>query len=281
LSYHIMIHTMDGTSKKILITGGTSGLGLELVKHFLSAGNEVYTIGRDIKEISLNDGNFHFIKCDLANLTSLSGMISELCEQVKEFDLVINNAGVLGPSQFVETQDGFEYTFQVNFLSHLLIDEMIVRARNSVEPLLIISVTSPVYKYVKADFTFPERQNFHSFQTYSESKIYVLFIGEYLAKKYPNKNIKYFGLNPGIFSSGISRMKKKWFQRMYRIGAPFMRNPEKIADSLMTILKENKFISGKIYKGKRNSKELKYTDPQRVDNFIATCQSKIERYIVK
>jgi NAD(P)-dependent dehydrogenase (short-subunit alcohol dehydrogenase family) len=275
----MIIQTMAGTSKKILITGGTSGLGLEFVKHLLSRDNEIHVIGRDIRNISFNDRNFHFIKCDLANLRSLSGFISELCERVKDFDIIINNAGVLGPSHYVETQDGFEYTFQVNFLSHLLIDEMIVKARSSVDPLLIISVTSPVYKYVKTNFTFPAWKNFHSFHTYSESKVYILLIGEYLSKKYPDKNIKYFGLNPGIFSSGISRMKKKWFQRMYRIGAPFMRKPGKIADSLMTILAENKFINGKIYRGKRNSKELKIADRQRANNFIESCQSKIEKYI--
>jgi NAD(P)-dependent dehydrogenase (short-subunit alcohol dehydrogenase family) len=270
---------MTGTSKRILITGGTSGLGFEIVKHFLSAGNEVYAIGRDLKNLSLNDRNFHFIKCDLANLGSTFETIQDLCQRVKDFDIIINNAGALGPSQYAETEDGFEYTFQVNFLSHLLIDEMIVKDRNSADPLLIISVTSPVYKYVKTSFTFPQQQNFHSFQRYSESKVYILFIGEYLTRKYPDRNIKYFGLNPGIFSSGISRMKKKWFQRMYRIGAPFMRKPKEIADSLMTILEENKFINGKIYRGKRNPKELKYKDSQRVDSFIEACHSKIEKYL--
>jgi NAD(P)-dependent dehydrogenase (short-subunit alcohol dehydrogenase family) len=270
---------MTETSKRILVTGGTSGLGLEIVKHLLSAGHEVYTIGRDIKDILLNDNKFHFVKCDLANLGSLSETISELCKQVKEFDIVINNAGVLGPSDYMETKDGFEYTFQVNFLSHLLIDEMIVRAGNSAGSILIVSVTSPVYKYVKPDFSFPERQNFHSFQTYSESKVYVLLIGEYLAREYAEIDINYFGLNPGIFSSGISRMKKKWFRRMYRIGAPFMRKPEKIANALVTILEENKFVNGKIYRGKSNSKELKNMDQHKVDNLIAACNSKIEKYI--
>ena len=262
-----------------MITGGTSGLGLEFVKHFLSAGYEVYTIGRDLKNLSFTDRNFHFIKCDLANLNNTSETIRDLCQKVKDFDIVINNAGVLGPSHYLETRNGFEYTFQVNFLSHLLIDDMIVRDVKSADPLLIISVTSPVYKFVKPDFSFPEQHNFHSFQTYSESKAYLLYIGGYLAKKYPDRNIQYFGINPGIFSSGISRMKKKWFQWMYRTGAPFMRHPRKIAYTLMTILDENKFVNGKIYRGKRNSMELKITDQQRVDNFVEDCHSKIEKYL--
>lgn len=270
---------MTGKSKRILVTGGTSGLGLEIVKHFLSDGNEVYALGRDLKKISLNNSNFHFVRCDHADLSSLSDTISDLCKKVKKFDVVVNNAGVLGPSEFVETLDGFEYTFQINFLAHLLIDEMIVRFQNSTDPLLFVSVTSPVYLYVTPNFTFPQQQNFLSFRRYSESKLYILLIGEYLAKKYPDKNIKYFGLNPGIFSSGISRMKKKWFQRMYRIGAPFMRKPEKIAHSFMTILAGNKFINGKIYRGKRNPKELIISDQQRAYNFIEACHSKIEKYI--
>jgi NAD(P)-dependent dehydrogenase (short-subunit alcohol dehydrogenase family) len=269
---------MTGTSKNILITGGTSGLGLELVKHFMSAGYKVYALGRDLKNISLNKNRFHFIKSDLADLSQLSGTVRDLLDERIAFDVVINNAGVLGPSKYKTTKNGFEYTFQVNFLSHLLIDEMILCRKADPEPLNLVSITSPVYKYYTPCFKLISEEDFHSFRSYSESKIYLLLVGGFLAEKYPEKTLSYFSFNPGIFRSGISRMKRDWFKRMYRIGSPLMRNPSNIALRLKEIIVRNEIINGNVYKSESRYKFVNHIDKMAVDSFMERCYELIEPY---
>jgi short-subunit dehydrogenase len=276
LTDYLIILMMAGTSKSILITGGTSGLGLELVKHFLSAGYEVYTIGRDLKNISLNKNNFHFIKSDLADLSQLSVTIHDLLEKQIVFDIVINNAGVLGPSKFETTKDGLEYTFQVNYLSHLLIDAMILTRKVDSDPLILVSITSPVYRYYTPCFESRSEKNFNSFRSYSESKIYLLLIGGFLAEKYPEKTLTYFSFNPGIFRSGISRLKKSWFKKMYRIGSPLMRDPSKVALKLKEIIQQEKIINGAIYRGKNRFEMPKNIDKKAVESFMEKCYDLIE-----
>lgn len=278
LSDYLFVWIMNGTSRSILITGGTSGLGLELVKHFLSAGYEVYTIGRDLKNISLDKRKFHFIKSDLSDLSQLSGTIHDLLDKKIAFDVVINNAGVLGPSKFKTTKDGFEYTFQVNFLSHLLINELILSRRADNEPLNLVSITSPVYKYYTPGFKLISEADFHSFRSYSESKIYLLLLGGFLAEKYPEKTLNYFSFNPGIFRSGISRMKKNWFKKMYRIGSPLMRDPSNVALTLKDILLSEEIINGTVYKSENRYKFVNHIDKMAVDSFMGKCHNLIEPY---
>ena len=278
LSDQLFIWVMTVPSKSILITGGTSGLGLELVKHFLSSGYEVYTIGRDLKNISLNKNNFHFIKSDLADLSQLSVTIHDLLEQQIVFDIVINNAGVLGPSTFVTTKDGFEYTFQVNFLSHLLIDEMILSRKVDSDPLILVSITSPVYRYYTPCFESRSEKNFNSFRSYSESKIYLLLIGGFLAEKYTEKTMTYFSFNPGIFRSGISRLKTSWFKKMYRIGSPLMRDPSKVALILKEIILGGEMINGTIQRSRGSYKTLNHLDKEAAGIFMAKYYELIAFY---
>ena len=265
---------------KVLIKGGTSGLGFELVKCFLQKGFEVFATGRDPLKLFYQDERLHFIRVDFSDLADIRKSIRELLDNVGRFDKVINNAGVLSPPEFIVTGNDIEYSFQVNFLSHLLIDELIVRSKTDSDPITIVSVTSPVYKYVKPSFRLPEASSYQPFKTYAESKFYILLIGEYLLIKYPEKNLKFIGYDPGTFSSGIYRMQKGWFQRMYQIAAPFMRNPAKVAWILTEILEDEELISEAVYWRKNGFRNMNRIDKEPIDDFMKKCFVKIESYII-
>jgi NAD(P)-dependent dehydrogenase (short-subunit alcohol dehydrogenase family) len=183
----------------------------------------------------------------------------------------------LSPTGFTRTGDGIEYSFQVNFLSHLLLDELIIRRKTN-SALTFVSVTSPVYKYVKPDFSFPEPGGYRSFKTYSESKYYLLLIGEYLQQKYAEKDLKFIGFNPGIFSSGIYRMQKNWFQKMYLVASPFMRRPVEVATTLAEILTQENALNGAVYK-RWNSFRFPDINNDRVGEFLRECSNIISPYL--
>jgi NAD(P)-dependent dehydrogenase (short-subunit alcohol dehydrogenase family) len=263
--------------KSVFITGGTSGLGLELVKCFLADGYDVFTTGRDLKGQTLPGKRFHFIRTDFSDLRQVAESINNPKEQYPDFDIIINNAGVLSPPGFMTTGDGFEYTFQVDFLSHLLINEILLKNRKNRTPLTLISVTSPVYKYFKPGYILPEKNNFSPLKAYSESKRYLLYIGNYLVKKYPESNIKHFGFDPGVFGSGISRTQKNWFQIMYSIASPFMKSPQKVAKKLCEILAYQEIHNGLIYKSINDKGFLPVSDKEESYNFMEICSLMIER----
>lgn len=261
---------------KVLITGGTSGLGHELVKRFLQEGYDVYTTGRNQNNLLNLGDRIRFIKIDFADLSSVKASIQELLNTGISFDIVINNAGVLSPPAYTLTPNGLEYTFQVNFLAHLLIDDLILGKKDNGDPLTIATVTSPVFNFVKSDFKWPDGNAYSAIKSYSESKFYLLLIGEYLNKKYPEKPLSFIGFNPGTFSSGIYRMQNNWFHGMYHIASPFMRNPSKVAGLLKEILLEQEIHNGAVYRNRNNFKVLEHADSKVIDDFMIMCSGKLE-----
>jgi NAD(P)-dependent dehydrogenase (short-subunit alcohol dehydrogenase family) len=263
----------------VFITGGTSGLGYELVKHFLNEGNNVFTTGRDstrLKEFGERVNFFEIRLSDLADVRKVTDNILNIAERI---DIVINNAGALSPPAFTTTKNSIEYAFQVNFLSHLLLDDLIIRRNSFSGPLLIVSVTSPVYKYLRPGFNLPGKFNYNPFRSYAESKFYLVLTGGYLKRKYPGKNITHIGFDPGTFSSGISRTQKIWFRRMYHFAAPFMRRPENVASVLAGILEENELKDGVVYRNKSNYRIPNYINDEVAENFMKKCYEIIEPFL--
>jgi NAD(P)-dependent dehydrogenase (short-subunit alcohol dehydrogenase family) len=265
---------------KILITGGTSGLGLELAKFYLKEGHKVFATGRQNVHIPVSAMNYKFVPVEFSNLEQVEAIIRKLLKSVNRFDIIINNAGVLSPPEYLATVDGFEYTWQVNFLSHIIIDEIILRNTMNQEGETIVSITSPVYRYSGTGKIAPSgKPDYNPIKAYSFSKLALVLLGEHLSEKYKSRHIRCFSFDPGTFSSGIYRMQEKWFQNMYRIASPFMRNPEKVAGILTEIIKEEEIRNGAIYTKRDKYRYLQGIDEEEKSVFWKKCYDLIDPFI--
>jgi len=84
----------------IFITGANRGLGLEFVKQFLYQGNNVIASCRNPEkaaELEKIIGPHNIIKLDVMNLSSLKSAVEKLLINFKSIDILINNAGIIGP----------------------------------------------------------------------------------------------------------------------------------------------------------------------------------------
>jgi NAD(P)-dependent dehydrogenase (short-subunit alcohol dehydrogenase family) len=266
-------------SVKVLITGGTSGLGLRLVKLFLKKGYEVVTTGRQPVTIYEGAERFTFLMTDFSNLRQTSDAAKKLCRNFK-FDIVINNAGILSPPDFLLTDDGFEYTFQVNFLSHLLLNEIVLSNARPGQPIKIVTVTSPVYRIAETQLKIhASASDYRPLKAYANSKFYLGLMCIHLPGRYPSMNLKCIGFDPGIFSSGIYRMQRKWFRVMYMVGAPFMKRPEKTADRIGEILEAEDLINGTIYKSINRKKTIPIVENKAAFIFWQESYEVIEPFL--
>jgi NAD(P)-dependent dehydrogenase (short-subunit alcohol dehydrogenase family) len=273
-----MFNTPSHT-KKILITGGTSGLGLELAKCFLKKGYEVVATGRTNREVSDYGGRFTFCMTDFSDLTHTSDALKRICRD-NRFDIIVNNAGVLSPPDLLITNDDQEYSFQVNFLSHLLVNEIIIRNNEHERQLKIASTVSLVYRFAENDLIFDKSEkDYRPLKAYSNSKLYLALMGPHLQRKYQSYNLGCIGFDPGVFSSDIYRMQKGWFRFLYKVAAPFMRNPVKVAASYADLIEREDLVNGAIYKTGRKKGSVPMKESQAIDTFWKSCYLMIEPFL--
>ncbi len=263
----------------VLITGGTSGLGLELVRLFLDKGDIVIATGRNPERVQQFKERFKLFVVDFSDLKVTDGIAREICRSYSP-DLVINNAGVLSPPDVFITADDLEYSFQVNFLSHLLLNEIIIKSQTEKGKLFIASVTSQVYRNVNPDQDLLNfKASYRPFKAYSLSKFFLALMCNHFSERYDGTIRKCIGFDPGIFSSGIPRMQKSWFRIMYLIGTPFMKSSRKAAISLTRVIERNDLISGSVYDFRGRVRPLPGIDDKIRNDFWKECYKEIERFL--
>ncbi|WP_255702852.1 SDR family oxidoreductase [Antarcticibacterium sp. 1MA-6-2] len=102
---------MDFKDKKILITGGSSGIGKAIVKLLIQKGtNNIAIFGRKtapMKELKteFSSVNFLLIQGDVSNPEDLEKAISQITRQWGELDILINNAGVVSADLLSQSSD--------------------------------------------------------------------------------------------------------------------------------------------------------------------------------
>lgn len=79
--------------KTAVITGATSGIGLETTKELLALGYKVYGLGRDFSKVNLENENLIKITVDLMDSDKVVNIIKEI-DKNNEVNVLINNAGI-------------------------------------------------------------------------------------------------------------------------------------------------------------------------------------------
>jgi hypothetical protein len=118
---------------KILVTGGTNGMGKGVAKVLAGIDNqnhEIILLGRSkelgeatIRELERSTMNkkISFVLCDLARLHDVRNAITEIKSEHKYLDCIFINAGLGYAANWVETEDGMDSHFQVNYLSQFML----------------------------------------------------------------------------------------------------------------------------------------------------------------
>ncbi|MEQ8715248.1 MAG: SDR family NAD(P)-dependent oxidoreductase [Cyclobacteriaceae bacterium] len=132
--------------KTIAITGGTSGLGLATVHALASQGWRIVMLARSMSKISEikevhPDAEIDFIRCDLADLSSVADAGLALSKYHEDIDVLMNNAGGYNDN-FKKTVDGNELTFQMNHLGHFLLTKLVIDKLRAQERARIINLSS-------------------------------------------------------------------------------------------------------------------------------------------
>jgi retinol dehydrogenase 12 len=190
-----------------LITGATEGVGKATAIELAKRGITVVLAARNpakaekVKwEIARTTGNADadYIVADLASLQQVCQLAETFKERYSHLDILINNAGVVLPARTV-TGDGYETTFQVNYLSHFLITQLLLGELEKSEQGRIINLSSSVYTMGKLDTdNLQGEKRFSVMGAYSSSKLFMLLFTIELSRRLRQTRITANAAHPGI-----------------------------------------------------------------------------------
>jgi len=197
--------TISVTGKTALVTGSTSGLGREVAMRLGAMGADVIVHGRNIERgqevvAAINEagpGSAVFYQADLGSLEEVRTLAEQLRTNHDSLSLLINNAGILGTGDRgpVESADGYELTFAVNYLSHFELTGELLPLLEAGSPSRIVHVSSIAQQPVDFD-TVMLAENYSMFPAYSQSKLAMVLFSNSLAEQLDADKITSNSLHP-------------------------------------------------------------------------------------
>ena len=231
--------------KHCLITGGTSGLGLEFVKTFIKKDFFIHVISRNEKKLKFEISKYSkkmkskvfFYKTDLSEVESVIKTIKKL-KKIKNIDFLINNAGIISLEKATNVNN-IEKTFMTNYLSHFFITyslrKNILKAKNG----KIINISSVVHKFAFLNMKDLNMETFYNgWIAYFNSKLMILLFTYKLNLIF--KDIQSFAIHPGWIKTNFGNNNENLIRKfLSQIRSIFAKNPDAVAKRIFKLVSSN------------------------------------------
>lgn len=174
----------------ILITGTSSGIGHGLAQEFLARDAKVWGISRRVADDLSPNTNFHHLQLDLTDYKAVQRLVPEFLMDSKRFDLVILNAGVLGPVKWmseVET-DTMKQVMEINVWSNKVLLDLLYELGKDIRQVIGMSTQASL-------------RSTPGWGPYAVSKAALNMLMNVYAQEHPDTHFSAFA--PGLVDSEI------------------------------------------------------------------------------
>jgi NAD(P)-dependent dehydrogenase (short-subunit alcohol dehydrogenase family) len=208
-----VVEGIDLTGRRVVVTGGASGIGVETARALVGAGADVTLAVRDIAagdrtvadiRASTGSDDVRVAHLDLADLDSVHAFAAAWDEQL---DVLVNNAGVMAIHELTRSREGWEMQFAVNHLGHfalaLGLHDALAAARNA----RIVSLSSSGHlrcPVVFDDLHFRFRP-YEPFQAYAQSKTANVLFAVEATRRWAGDGITVNAVMPGGIHTNLQR----------------------------------------------------------------------------
>lgn len=232
------------TTKKVLITGTTSGIGFATAEALFRRGYHLVMANRNrqkseqiyhrLKAIN-KAGKIDLCDLDLASFKSIRQCIEHLVKMHPHIYVVVNNAGVFSRHE-AYTEEGFELAMGVNYLGTCFFTEQILKHydRQPIKIIMVSSVGSYLGKLKLNPASFKAFK--HPFRHYFNAKLANLMHANHLRKRYLKTSVSIQAADPGIVYSQIWKWKSKLGERLEKLRKKIMKSPQKGAESIVRLI---------------------------------------------
>jgi NAD(P)-dependent dehydrogenase (short-subunit alcohol dehydrogenase family) len=198
----------DLTGQTAIVTGASSGIGLETAKALVAHGARVVLAvrgeakGRDAAKVMPGPGSAEVALLDLASLDSVRAFARAW--DSRPVDLLINNAGVMIPP-LSRTKDGFELQFGTNHLGHFALTNLILPRITSTGR--VVTVSSDAHRFGRIDFDDLnwEHRRYRAWRAYGQSKLANLLFTAELQRRLTEAGVAVLSMaaHPGYAATNL------------------------------------------------------------------------------
>jgi len=196
--------------RTVLVTGSTSGIGLETARRLAAMGARVVLGVRDAgrgeavaSEIARAGGNAEVLPIDLGSFASVRRAAERFSASQAALDVLVNNAAIAVARRELSV-DGHELTWETNFLSAFLLTRLLLPALKRAARPRVVNVGSDAHRVGRIDWGNLElSKGFGGYPAYANSKLALLLFTKELARREPRvcSNV----LHPGAIATNIWR----------------------------------------------------------------------------
>ncbi|KAF7161073.1 hypothetical protein CNMCM5623_006750 [Aspergillus felis] len=197
----------------ILITGVSSGIGVETAKALFTTGATLYLTARNLNKAKHALGDMassprvHLLELDLESLASVRACAAKLLTKTQTLNIFIANAGVMATPEG-RTKDGFETQLGTNYLSHfllfLLLRPALLAAATRQASSRVILLASIAHRFSEVAFDNLNLDGeYDSWRAYGQSKCALLWTANEIDRRYASQGLRAFSIQPGGVQTGL------------------------------------------------------------------------------
>ncbi|MFJ6782479.1 SDR family NAD(P)-dependent oxidoreductase [Streptomyces yangpuensis] len=201
-----MFSSLSG--RTVLVTGATSGIGYEAARQLAERGSTVLLHGRTPEEAQgatdrliattgIDGTLLRPLTADFARLEEVENLAHALVREHPRLDVLVNNAAIAAPERHTLTTDGNEIAFQVNFLAHYLLTNLLEPALTTDPGGRVVNVSSSLHRTGAIQWNDPQRiRRYSRLAAYAQSQLALTVFAA-------DPRVTAVSVNPGICETGL------------------------------------------------------------------------------
>jgi NAD(P)-dependent dehydrogenase (short-subunit alcohol dehydrogenase family) len=224
--------------RTIVITGASDGIGAAAARRLHQIGENVVLVGRSESKTAAVAAELdadHFV-VDFAELSQVRVLAEKLRSQYPRIDVLLNNAGGMGTKIHL-TPDGYEYTYQVNYLAPFLLTTQLLDVLLDSRATVVNTTSSSHRLIIRATVDDLENTARRRPSTaYAFSKLAIVLFTKELHRRYRPGGLSVATVHPGFVNSNFgcaSGSRFLAFMERYTPTARFTPTSDEGADQLV------------------------------------------------
>ncbi|MGW2582252.1 SDR family NAD(P)-dependent oxidoreductase [Streptomyces virginiae] len=201
-----MPSTLSG--RTVLVTGATSGIGYETARQLAECGATVLLHGRTPEEAQaatdrliatagIDGTHLQPLAADFARLDEVENLARAVVREHPRLDVLVNNAAIAAPERHTLTADGNEIAFQVNFLAHYLLTDLLAAALTTDPGGRVVNVSSSLHRTAAIQWNDPQRiRRYSRLAAYAQSQLALTVFAA-------DPRVTAVSVHPGICETGL------------------------------------------------------------------------------